>query len=65
MDDRQEIFGHFRIVTFGNGVVVVASALAAIRCSLSNRPSRPAFPEQQRSLQIHRATQRCDPRDDC
>src|SRR5450631_738557 len=25
MDDRQEIFGHFRIATFGNGVVVVAA----------------------------------------
>jgi hypothetical protein len=25
MDDRQEIFGHFRIATFGNGLVVVAS----------------------------------------
>src|SRR5471030_1623933 len=25
MDDRQEILGHFRIATFGNGVVVVAA----------------------------------------
>jgi hypothetical protein len=25
MDDRQEIVGHFRIATFGNGLVVVAA----------------------------------------
>ena len=35
MDDRQEILGHFRIATFGNGVVVVPATSMPVMALLA------------------------------
>jgi hypothetical protein len=44
MDDRQEIFGHFRIATFGNIVGVVAAlAQSGVAAPIVRRAYRPTF----------------------
>jgi hypothetical protein len=56
MDDGQEILGHFRIATFGNGIVVVAALAPARQTLLMSANTSPGRylrqPDRQGSMHI-------------